>query len=62
MLSNSGAPTVNERRELAMISVLIDHPKMGLIIYEVGSGKDYPAVWGAPLNDIFARVNYVCIP
>ena len=48
----------NQRRELAMISVLIDHPIEGLILFETGSGKDYPDVWGAPLNDIFARVAY----
>lgn len=42
-----------------MISVLIEHPTEGLILYETGAGKDYPEVWGAPLNDIFARVNYV---
>lgn len=44
---------------MAMISVLIDHPKVGLILYEVGAGKDYPTVWGHPVNDIFARVDYV---
>lgn len=57
-LSSAGLPMMHERRTLAMLSVLIDHPKMGLILYEVGAGKDYPTVWGAPLNDIFARVNY----
>ena len=41
-----------------MISVLIDHPIEGLILFETRAGKDYPTVWGAPLNDIFARVNY----
>ncbi len=48
----------NQRRELAIISVLIDHPTEGLILFETGGGKDYPTVWGPPLNDIFARVNY----
>ena len=24
----------------------------------LGAGKDYPEVWGAPLNDIFAREEY----
>lgn len=62
VLSTAGAETKNERRELAMISALIDHPKDGLILYELGAGKDYPAIWGAPLNDIFARVNYVRDP
>jgi len=58
VLSSAGVATKNERRELAMISALIDHPKMGLVLYELGAGKDYPTVWGPPTNDIFARVNY----
>jgi glyoxylase-like metal-dependent hydrolase (beta-lactamase superfamily II) len=44
---------------MAMISVLISHPTEGLLLFETGAGKDYPKVWGAPLNDIFARVAYV---
>jgi glyoxylase-like metal-dependent hydrolase (beta-lactamase superfamily II) len=27
-------------------------------LFETGAGPDYPEVWGAPLNDIFARVDY----
>lgn len=41
-----------------VISVLIEHPEEGLILFETGSGKDYPEVWGAPLNDVFAQVDY----
>lgn len=37
---------------------MIEHPTEGLILFETGGGKDYPEVWGAPLNDIFARVDY----
>lgn len=42
-----------------MYSVLISHPTEGLLLYETGAGHDYPKVWGPPLNDVFARVNYV---
>jgi len=56
VLSTPQVPS--QRRELAIISILISHPTEGLILYETGGGKDYPTVWGAPLNDIFARVNY----
>ena len=41
-----------------VISILIEHPTEGLLLFETGSGKDYPDVWGPPLNDIFARVDY----
>lgn len=43
---------------MIVLSILIEHPTEGLIIFETGSGKDYPEVWGAPINDIFARVDY----
>ncbi|KAK3673524.1 hypothetical protein LTR78_006428 [Recurvomyces mirabilis] len=46
------------RRKLVVVSVLIEHPTEGLVLFETGAGKDYPEVWGAPLNDIFAQVDY----
>ncbi|GIZ41653.1 hypothetical protein CKM354_000495200 [Cercospora kikuchii] len=46
------------RRKIVSVCVLIEHPTEGLILYETGGGKDYPEVWGAPLNDIFARIDY----
>lgn len=59
LLAPSATPNPNNgRRELAIISVLIDQPTEGLILFEIGDGKDYPAIWGAFLNDIFARMNY----
>ena len=41
-----------------IVAALIEHPTEGLILFETGAGKDYPEVWGAPLNDIFARCDY----
>ncbi|CAK3925691.1 Metallo-hydrolase oxidoreductase [Lecanosticta acicola] len=46
------------RRKGVIIGVLIDHPTEGLLLFETGGGQDYPEVWGAPLNDIFARCDY----
>ncbi|OAL05588.1 Metallo-hydrolase/oxidoreductase [Phaeosphaeriaceae sp. SRC1lsM3a] len=40
---------------MVMISALIDHADEGLLLYEVGAGKDYPQVWGPQLSDVFAR-------
>ncbi|KAF2204185.1 Metallo-hydrolase/oxidoreductase [Delitschia confertaspora ATCC 74209] len=54
--SNPNPP--HTRRKLIMLSILIEHPTEGLILYETGGGKDYPEVWGAPANDVFARVDY----
>lgn len=54
-LSNPNPP--HQRKELAMISALIEHPTEGCLLYETGSGKDYPEVWGAPINDIFGMTS-----
>jgi glyoxylase-like metal-dependent hydrolase (beta-lactamase superfamily II) len=49
---------VNKRRHMPMYCILIDHPHEGLILWETGSGKDYPEIWGPVVSDIFARVQY----
>ena len=49
---------VNKRRQMPMYCVLVEHPHEGLILWETGSGKDYPTVWGPAASDVFARVNY----
>ncbi|KAK5123374.1 hypothetical protein LTR85_002806 [Meristemomyces frigidus] len=49
---------VNKRRQLPMYCVLIEHPHEGLILWETGSGKDYPEVWGPQVADVFSRVRY----
>ena len=49
---------VNKRRELPMYCVLISHPHEGLILWETGSGKEYPEVWGPVVSDVFCRVRY----
>ncbi|GAC95450.1 metallo-beta-lactamase super [Pseudozyma hubeiensis SY62] len=58
LMSNPKGPETPERRDLIVYAVLIEHPTEGLILWETGCGKDYPTVWGAPLNDIFARSRY----
>ncbi len=34
------------RRKGVIISVLIEHPTEGLILFETGGGENYPEVWG----------------
>ncbi|CAG8157825.1 unnamed protein product [Penicillium olsonii] len=48
----------HKRRDLVLISALIEHPTEGLILFETGGGRDYPEVIGTPANDIFARIDY----
>lgn len=58
MKSTEEKSFVNKRRELVMYCVLIEHPREGLILWETGSGHDYPTVWGPVVSDVFARVRY----
>ncbi|UZJ51973.1 hypothetical protein CBS101457_001293 [Exobasidium rhododendri] len=58
LMSNPDGPSKPERRDLVMYVVLIDHPVEGLVLWETGSGPNYVEVWGAPINDIFARSRY----
>lgn len=51
--SNPGPDTV--RRRLKLIGALIEHPKHGLILYEVGPA---PAHWPEPVADIFYPSKY----
>lgn len=45
----------HKRRDVVMISALIEYLDEGLFLYEVGAGKDYPDVWGSQLSYVFAR-------
>ena len=56
--STEGKSFVNNRREMPMYCVLIDHPHEGVILWETGSGVDYPEAWGPQVSDVFSRVRY----
>lgn len=56
--STEGKSFVNKRREMPMYCVLIDHPHEGVILWETGSGVDYPEAWGPQVSDVFSRVRY----
>ncbi|KAK0115117.1 hypothetical protein ONS96_013587 [Cadophora gregata f. sp. sojae] len=51
-------PLQHKRRHLVQISALIEHPTEGLILFETGSGGNWPTVWGPPYNDLFAQIDY----
>lgn len=36
----------SQRRKGVIISVLIEHPTEGLLLFETGGGENYPEVWG----------------
>jgi glyoxylase-like metal-dependent hydrolase (beta-lactamase superfamily II) len=41
-----------------MIGALIEHPKHGLILYDVGAAPNAPELWGEQLSDVFPRTHY----
>lgn len=43
----------SERRTLKMLGALIEHPKHGLLMYEVGPVHNPPERWGEHLHDVF---------
>ncbi|KAH7329951.1 hypothetical protein BKA65DRAFT_527665 [Rhexocercosporidium sp. MPI-PUGE-AT-0058] len=40
------------------ISALIKHPTEGLILFETGSGENWPTGWEPPYNDLFTQIDY----
>lgn len=49
---------VNKRRQLVLLSALIEYPDVGLILYETGCAEDIEVKWPAPVTDVFPRVEY----
>ncbi|KAF2723821.1 Metallo-hydrolase/oxidoreductase [Polychaeton citri CBS 116435] len=56
--STEGESFQNKRRQMPMYCILIEHPHEGCILWETGSGRDYPTVWGPQVSDVFSRVRY----
>lgn len=46
------------RRRLKMIGALIEHPRHGLLLYEIGPAPNAEELWPEPVFDIFARTRY----
>jgi glyoxylase-like metal-dependent hydrolase (beta-lactamase superfamily II) len=48
-------PQSHERRDLIMISVLIFHPSVGLILFDVGSSEDIISNWDSRTLECLPR-------
>jgi len=63
-IEGAGAATQNTqapdtvRRDLKMIGVLIEHPKNGVILYEIGPAPNYEQFWPEPVLDVFTITSY----
>jgi glyoxylase-like metal-dependent hydrolase (beta-lactamase superfamily II) len=51
------APT-SPRRRVAMIGSLIDHPKIGPVLFDTGPAADYKELWPPPVQELFAITRY----
>lgn len=58
LFSTKGQTFENKRRQLPSYCCLIEHPHEGCILWETGSGTNYPEMWGPQIHDIFHRVRY----
>ncbi|KAJ5753586.1 uncharacterized protein N7511_007739 [Penicillium nucicola] len=56
--SASNPNPVHKWRDLMMIAGLINHPEMGLILFECGSVEDIDAQWSSEATDLFPRTSY----
>ncbi|RMZ76172.1 hypothetical protein DV738_g5140, partial [Chaetothyriales sp. CBS 135597] len=54
----SNPNTQSKMRDLILLGCLIEHPTAGLILFETGCAEDVEVKWGAPLTDVFPRVEY----
>lgn len=48
----------SSRRDFQMLGALIEHPKHGVIIYEVGPAPNYDELWPAPVKEVFGISRY----
>lgn len=54
--NNPNSPT--RPRELLVLAALIEHPEMGLILFETGCAQDFQIPAPLPLTDMFPRTVY----
>lgn len=51
------SPT-SPRRTVALIAALIDHPKVGPILFDTGAASDYKELWPPLVQELFAITRY----
>jgi glyoxylase-like metal-dependent hydrolase (beta-lactamase superfamily II) len=56
--SASDPHPVHQRRDLAYLAALIEHPEAGLILYETGGPEEIEEHWGPQRTDLFPRTTY----
>ncbi|KAL5339966.1 beta-lactamase-like protein [Aspergillus crustosus] len=55
--ANNPSP-ISKRRDLMFIAGLIDHPELGLILFETGGAEDVDRQWGEISTDLIPRTTY----
>jgi len=46
------------RRDFNMIGAMLEHPKHGLILYEIGPAPNWAALWPDPVKEVFGICRY----
>jgi glyoxylase-like metal-dependent hydrolase (beta-lactamase superfamily II) len=55
---NSAQAPESIRRDVKMMGALIEHPKSGVILYDVGPAANYKELWPEPVQDVFPITSY----
>lgn len=56
-MHSHGQPSKDTRR-LKMIGAVIEHPKHGVILYEVGPAPKWSEIWPEPVREVFPITRY----
>jgi len=63
-LAGAGVSTLSEpapaspRRKVAVIASLIDHPKVGPVLFDTGAAADFKELWPPVVQELFAITEY----
>ena len=56
--THSNPSCENVRRDFQMLGALIEHPKHGVILYEVGPAANWKEIWPDPVKEVFGITRY----
>ncbi|MEW5784978.1 MAG: N-acyl homoserine lactonase family protein [Bacillota bacterium] len=56
--THSNVSCENIRRNFQMIGAIIEHPKHGVILYEVGPAPNWEELWPEPVKEVFGITRY----
>jgi glyoxylase-like metal-dependent hydrolase (beta-lactamase superfamily II) len=56
--THSQSKVESPRREFQLLGALIEHPRNGVILYEVGPAPNWSEIWPEPVKEVFGITRY----